>query len=97
MYFTYVLISTVVTDVINEHFDTFPNTVHKMLGIESKTDGKDQDAMQSCTTPDPGYHMGKKQKYSKHHQHEPKVSPFPAGDHKAAMIRRESMRNTRHN
>ena len=24
------------------------------------------------------------------------VSPFPAGDHKAAMNRRESMRNTRH-
>ena len=25
------------------------------------------------------------------------VSPFPAGDHKAAMNRRESMKNTRHN
>ena len=25
-----------------------------------------------------------------------KVSPFPAGDHKAEMNRRESMRNTRH-
>ena len=24
------------------------------------------------------------------------VSPFPAGDHKAAMNRRESMKNTRH-
>ena len=24
------------------------------------------------------------------------VSPFPAGDHKAAMNRRESMRSTRH-
>ena len=24
------------------------------------------------------------------------VSPFPAGDHKAAMNRQESMRNTRH-
>ena len=24
------------------------------------------------------------------------VSPFPAGDHKAAMNRRENMRNTRH-
>ena len=24
------------------------------------------------------------------------VSPYPAGDHKAAMNRRESMRNTRH-
>ena len=25
------------------------------------------------------------------------VSPFPAGDHKAAMNRRETMKNTRHN
>ena len=30
----------------------------------------------------------------KHHKQEP--SPFPAGEHKAAMNRRESMTNTRH-
>ena len=33
----------------------------------------------------------------KHHKQEPRVSPFPAGDHKAAMYRRESMTNKRHN
>ena len=27
--------------------------------IESKKDGKDQESIQSSTTPDPGYHMGK--------------------------------------
>ena len=27
--------------------------------LESKKDGKDQETIQSSTTPDPGYHMGK--------------------------------------
>ena len=27
--------------------------------IESMKDGKDQETIQSSTTPDPGYHMGK--------------------------------------
>ena len=36
----------------------------------SKKYGKDQETIQSSTTPDPGYHMGKQQKYNKHHQQE---------------------------
>ena len=32
----------------------------------------------------------------KHHKQEPRVSPFPVCDHKAAINRRESMTNTRH-
>ena len=35
---------------------------------QSKKGGKDQETIQSSTTPDPRYHMGKKQKYNKHHQ-----------------------------
>ena len=27
--------------------------------VQSKKDGKDQESIQSRTTPDPGYHMGK--------------------------------------
>ena len=27
--------------------------------LESKKDGKDQETIQSSTTPEPGYHMGK--------------------------------------
>ena len=27
--------------------------------LDSKKDGKDQETIQSSTTPDPGYHMGK--------------------------------------
>ena len=30
----------------------------------SKNDGKDQETIQSSTTPDPEYHMGKWQKYN---------------------------------
>ena len=61
--------------------------------FQCKKGDKDQESIQSNTTPDPGYHMGKSQKdketYKKNKSQE--VSPFPAGDHKAAMNRRESM------
>ena len=40
------------------------------------------------------YNMGQLQKYNKHNQQKPSFSFLPAGDHKAAMNRRESMRNT---
>ena len=32
-----------------------------------KKDDKDQETIQSSTTPDPGYNMGKYQKYNKRH------------------------------
>ena len=68
--------------------------------IQSKKNGEDQETIQSSTTPNPGYHMGKYQKYNKHTinitNKSQEVSPFPAGNHKAAMNRSESMRNTRH-
>ena len=66
--------------------------------ILKKERHKDQESIQSSTTPDPGYHMGIKVTKSQlditHKSQE--VSPFPAGDHKAAMNRCESMTNTRH-
>ena len=33
--------------------------IHTIQLLESKKDGKDQETIQSSTTPDPGYHMGK--------------------------------------
>ena len=42
---------------------------------------------------DPGHHTGMWQKH--HTQENQEVSPFPAGDHKAAMNRQESMTNTK--
>ena len=52
---------------------------------QSKKARKDQETIQSSTLPDPGYHMGKYQKYNKHHQQEPRGQPFPSSDHKAAI------------
>ena len=41
---------------------------------------KDQESIQSSTTPVPGYQMGKKQNRNKHNKQEQDVSPFPAAD-----------------
>ena len=58
---------------------------------------KNQESLQSTTTPDPGHHMGKSQNTKKHHiQDSQEVSPFLAGDHKAAMNRQESITKTKH-
>ena len=64
--------------------------------FESKKGGKDQEKIQSSTTPDPEYHMGSNKNTLNIINKSQEVSPFPAGDHTAAMNRRKSMRNTRH-
>ena len=61
----------------------------------NKKSGKDQKSIQSSTTPDPGHHMGKWKNTDITNKIQ-EVSSFPAGDHKAAMNKRESMKNTRH-
>ena len=74
---------------VHKHiFDIIYNYDHK-----SKNRGKDHKSIQSCTTPDQGHHTAKLQKHNKNHT---QVSPFPAGDNKAAMNRQESMTNTKH-
>ena len=56
---------------------------------QSKKDGKDQGSIQSSTTPDPRYRMGKQQKTQFNIKNKSQmVNPFPAGDNKAAMNRR---------
>ena len=58
-------------------------------------EGKDQESIQSSTTPDPRHHMGKGQNTRKHHTHESQeVSPFPAGEHKSARSRQDSIIKT---
>ena len=50
---------------------------HKMFSShKSKKGCKDQETIQSSTTPDPGYHMGKLQKCNEHHQQEPRGQPL---------------------
>ena len=58
------------------------------LKYQSKYKNKDQESIQSSTTPDLEHHMGKWQNTRKYRiQESQEVSPFPAGDHKAAMNR----------
>ena len=67
------------------------NHINNTLISKSKKSGKDQETILSSATSDTGYHMGKQQKYN-----DQEVCPLPLGDHKAAMNRRESVRNKRH-
>ena len=53
----------------------------------------DQDS--GSTAPDPGYHTERNKNTINITNKSQEVSPFLAGDHKAAMNRRESMTNTR--
>ena len=71
---------------------------------QSKNDSKDQESIQSCTTP--GYnHVPHLTQYTKRESYKiiisitytsQEVNPFPAGDHKAAMDWRVNTTNTRH-
>ena len=70
--------------------------IKPLLGIliaQSKKEGKDYKSIQSSTKPDPGHHMGKWQKHNKTSQESQEVSPFPAGDNKAAMNSQENALN----
>ena len=64
--------------------------------MQSKKDSKDQELIQSSTTPVTGYQMGKYQITINITNKTQQVNSYPSGDHKAAMNRRESMANTRH-
>ena len=64
--------------------------------IKSKKDGKDQETIQSTTTPDPEFTWESNKNTISLTNKSQEVSPCPAVDHKAAMNSRESMRNTRH-
>ena len=56
----------------------------------SKKEGKDQESIQSSTTPDPGYkwESNKLRAQLDITKEIQEVSPFPAGDHKASINRR---------
>ena len=55
---------------------------------KSKEDGKDQESIQSSTTPDPGYQWENDNVTIRRHKREPRGQPFPASDHKASTNRR---------
>ena len=64
--------------------------------LRSKGEGKDQDLIQSSTTPDPKYHLESDKSTRKHlTQESQEASPFPAGDHKTARNRQDSITKRR--
>ena len=54
--------------------------------LESKKEGKDQESIQSSTTPDPGYQWEVTTSQLDITNESQVVSPFPAGDHKARLV-----------
>ena len=54
-------------------------------GVNGKKEGKDQESIQSSTTPDPGKVTTSQFDITNESQ---EVSPFPASDHKALINRR---------
>ena len=56
---------------------------------------KDQESIQSSTTPDPGYQLERDKLTVDTTNEIQEVSPFPAGDHKA-QINRRSQRHNKH-
>ena len=55
---------------------------------ESKKKDKDQESIQSSTTPDPGYQWESDNFTIRHNKRKPRGQPIPAGDHKASINRR---------
>ena len=62
---------------------------------KSKYGSKDQESIQSSTTPDPGYQWESDKVTVRHHKREPRGQPFPASDHKA-YINRRAQRHSKH-
>ena len=52
-------------------------TVASLIPYQSKKEGKDQESIQSSTTPDPGYQW-ESDVTNRHHKREPRGQPFPS-------------------
>ena len=67
-----------------------------LIGVgQSKSGCKDQESIQSSTTPDPGYQWESYKLIVDTTNESQEVSPFPAGDHKA-HINRRAQRHSKH-
>ena len=70
----------------------------KTHSSKSKQGCKDQESIQSSTTPDPGYQWESDKLTVDTTNENQEISPFPAGDHKAHINRRaQNIANTRQN
>ena len=60
----------------------------EFINVQSKQGCKDQESIQSSTTPDPGYQWESNTLTVDATNESQGVSPFPAGDHKAQINKR---------
>ena len=66
----------------HEHLDYIKTNPYKIFlessqkWYQSKKGSKDQKSIQPSTTPDPGYHMGKRQNTIKHRKQEPRGQSY---------------------
>ena len=67
------------------------------MALQNKKECKDQESIQSSTTPDQEITWESDKNTTKRQiQERQEVSPFPAGDPKSTMNSQENMTNTKH-
>ena len=79
--------------VLLQFCDAGPILSFNYLTKKSKKEGKDQELIQSSITPDPGYQWESNKLTIRHHKRVPRGQPFPAGNHKVSISRRERKHN----
>ena len=77
------------------HLQTNDTIGNHCTKCKSKLGCKDQESIQSSTTPDPGYQWESDKLTEDTTNESQEVSPFPAGDHKA-HINRRAQRHSKH-
>ena len=69
--------ATATTAINARNFGSYRIVKQRML-MQSKKDDKDQESIQSSTTPYPGYQWVSKKLTITHHKREPRGQPFPS-------------------
>ena len=65
------------TEITLNWFDDNPGNFQAIVGGKSKKEGKDQESIQSSTTPGPGYPWENDNVTIRHHKRESRGQPFP--------------------
>ena len=74
----YVLKSRSVTSLFSELLQSVIPFCTMNAYYKSNKEGKDQESLQSSTTPDPGYQWENDNVTTRHHKREPRGQPFPS-------------------
>ena len=81
------------THINKSHFFKFIIPCYYIQADQSRKEGKDQESIQSSTTPDPGYQWESDNLKFDITNRSQEVSPFPAGDQKALINRHARKQN----